>query len=92
MERWEEGNLPHNAGEPLLHPQLRDIFLAMRPFKERHGTRFVLYTNGMLLNENRSRDIHETDVVEEIHFSIDGYGDKESGEYMRPGSRWDNLW
>lgn len=51
--------------------------------------RVNIYTNATLLNNKRSKEIIDTNAIDEICFSLDG-GNKEDYEYNR-GSWWNTA-
>ncbi|OGP66793.1 MAG: hypothetical protein A2031_01745 [Deltaproteobacteria bacterium RBG_19FT_COMBO_43_11] len=66
----------HNAGETLLHPELRkmlDIFKEKKEKLKVKGVRVIsLLTNATLLCEQKTREILESGALDEIRFSVDG--------------------
>jgi MoaA/NifB/PqqE/SkfB family radical SAM enzyme len=61
--------------EPLLHPQALDI---LREFKRRYPTPFtVLYTNGVLLKEERATALLDEGLITSLVVSVDGMGHRE---------------
>jgi radical SAM protein with 4Fe4S-binding SPASM domain len=80
----------HNAGETLLHPNLKKMLEIIASKKEKiHGKPTIhLLTNAYILNEKNSNDIIESGSLDEIRFSVDG-GSKELYEKIRGGSKWE---
>jgi MoaA/NifB/PqqE/SkfB family radical SAM enzyme len=68
-------------GETLLHPKLEEIFSIFE----------YLYTNATVLTRAKAETICKYDVVNELVFSIDGHGDKETYEYIRRNTKWEKV-
>ena len=78
---------PHLFGEPFLHPQVLDIFDAIKS----RGKRLIEYTNGSVLAGDILDGVCSMLTPGDImSFSVEGY-DRESYESMRPGLKWDRL-
>ncbi|KKR12046.1 MAG: Radical SAM domain protein [Candidatus Wolfebacteria bacterium GW2011_GWC2_39_22] len=82
----------HNAGETLLHPNLKRLLdiIAVKKQEIKSKPTVHLLTNALILNEQKSREIIESGAIDEIRFSIDG-GTKEAYESIRRGSNWGKV-
>jgi sulfatase maturation enzyme AslB (radical SAM superfamily) len=82
----------HNAGEVLLHNNLKEM-LRIVSSKRRsipHRPLISLLTNATLLNEVKGELIVESDALDEVRFSVDG-GTKELFESIRVGATWEKV-
>lgn len=85
-----------NGGETLLHPNFIGMLKIVKEYKDtfrKSGREFPfidLLTNGTVLNADLSREIIDMDVVDAMHFSVDG-GSREKYEELRKGARWDAV-
>jgi len=80
------------GGEPLLHPAFPEFLEIMREAgMHRLGYENIqIFTNGVT-NPQYYEDIVQSGVIGLVRFSIDGCGDRESYEHMRPPAKWDDL-
>ncbi|MDE3075070.1 MAG: radical SAM protein [Chloroflexota bacterium] len=89
VDQCVEAGVPHISlflsGEPTVHPKLTE----MVAIAEAAGIESGFHTNGMLLNEERSRALIEAGLSQ-ISFSIDGE-DKETYESIRVRGKWERL-
>lgn len=96
--RFSKVNTIHlyNAGEVLLHPQLKEMLAVIRKYKEEailKGTAFpkiALLTNATVLTEKHIDILLEANVLDHIRFSMDG-GSKEKFEDMRERANWEGF-
>jgi len=82
----------HLAGETLLHPKIATFLRMIAKYKEQNVKfpKVTLLTNAIPLNDKLSRQILESDALDEIRFSIDG-GNKENYEEIRIGASWEKV-
>ncbi len=86
----------YNAGEILLHPKLGDMLDIIKKYKEQAKQKNIsfpqiaLLTNAAILDEKNSKLIINSDVIDNIRFSMDG-GSKEKFEEMRVRAKWDDF-
>ena len=80
------------GGEPLLHPRFEELLGIMRRHRvhELEYENVQIFTNGVT-NPQLYPAIVKSGVIKLVRFSIDGCGDRESYEYMRPPARWDDV-
>lgn len=84
----------HSGGETLLHPQIGELLVVIKRYKDlakQKGQRFPkvnLLTNGTPLLENKAKEIIESGAVDVMRFSMDG-GSPERFESMRIRAKWD---
>lgn len=79
-----------HLGEPLAHPNLIDCLEVISKVHNKFKRRVVLHTNGSLLNKEKAAALLETTAVTELTLSFDGFGDKESFEFLR-GKHYDKV-
>lgn len=72
-----------NFGEPLAHPQFRQILELIYESKVFEESYVIMFTNGSLLKGEKAKDILEIPVINKLVFSFDGFGDEESYAYLR---------
>lgn len=83
----------YNAGEVLLHPKLIEMLDIIRQFKllaQKKNIFFpqiALLTNATILDEKKSKLLIDSNVIDNIRFSMDG-GNKEKFEEMRERAEW----
>lgn len=86
----------YNAGEVLLHPKLEEMLSIIRKYKERAARekknfpKIALLTNATILDEENSKILIHSEVLDHIRFSMDG-GNKEKFEEMRLRAKWDTF-
>lgn len=84
----------YNAGEVLLHPKLKEMLDVIKQFKEYakekkiYFPQIALLTNATILNEEKSNLLINSNIIDNIRFSMDG-GNKEKFEEMRERAKWD---
>jgi radical SAM protein with 4Fe4S-binding SPASM domain len=84
----------YNAGEVLLHPKLKEMLAIIKQYKTHakskglHFPKIALLTNATILDEENSKTIIDSEVLDNIRFSMDG-GNKEKFEEMRLRAKWD---
>jgi len=89
-------NLYSGGGEPLLHRDLAGVLATIKEFKLRSLERrrpfpiVHIVTNATTLNDRVAATIIESEVVDDIRFSIDG-GTREAFEELRSGAHWDAV-
>ena len=57
-----------NVGEPLMHPN----FIEINEYAKGHGWKTGIYTNGVLLTEEKMRQIYSSGGIDTINISITG--------------------
>lgn len=83
----------YNAGEVLLHPELEKMLAIIKEYKTRALQRNIkfpqigLLTNATILDEENSKILIDSGVLDHIRFSMDG-GSKEKFEEMRTRASW----
>lgn len=86
----------YNAGEVLLHPKLQEMLDVIKQFKERavlnkrSFPQIALLTNATILDEKKSKLLIDSNVIDNIRFSMDG-GNKEKFEEMRERADWNTF-
>lgn len=86
----------YNAGEVLLHPDLKEMLDIIRSYKEKsllngkHFPKIALLTNATILNEKNSNILIDSGILDHIRFSMDG-GNKEKFEEIRTRAKWDDF-
>ena len=80
------------AGEPLLHPKLKEILELIKSYKDKYTNfpRVKIFTNAMVMNESMSKLLINSGAIDWIGFSIDG-GNRENCEKIRAGSKFDVI-
>jgi len=84
----------YNAGEVLLHPKMESMLAIIKYYKEwakQKGIGFpqiALLTNATILDEKHTKILINSEVLDNIRFSMDG-GSKEKFEEMRVRAKWD---
>lgn len=78
------------AGEVFLHPDLLKALEIIKKIKIKN-LRFEIWTNGTIIKEEQLRDILSLNLLDGIVFSFDGYGDKETFEYIRQGANYNKV-
>jgi radical SAM protein with 4Fe4S-binding SPASM domain len=84
----------YNAGEVLLHPKIEEMLAIIKHYKELSKERNIsfpkiaLLTNAIVLNEKNANALINSEVLDNIRFSMDG-GSKEKFEEMRERAKWD---
>ena len=94
LERARSGYeriLLFRSGEPFLHPNIAGLLTAIEEKPAFSDIVVEFYTNGMVLSEEQVETLVTSPLNVEIIFSIDGIGDRESFEYMRPGAIWERM-
>jgi radical SAM protein with 4Fe4S-binding SPASM domain len=79
----------HNGGETLMHPRLRpmlDVIAAKRAGRTAVPV-FTLLTNGVLLNDAKSKTILESGAIDLLRVSVDG-GSVAAFEEIRTPAKW----
>ena len=85
------GRIHLTGGDGLQHPNLEGILSCIRRYKERGGKSCVLIsTNVILLGKEKVELIVNSQVVDVMQCSIDGY-DRKSFEWLRPPAKFDNI-
>ncbi len=85
-----------NAGETLLNPNFSSLLNIIGKYKKigiKKNGRFPkvqLLTNGTMLTFSKSREIINSNALDEIIFSVDG-GTLEEYEMIRRGAKWEVL-
>lgn len=74
------------GGEPLAHPQYRACLEIM----DGVSARVIQHTNASLLSGDRADAILQTSTIDDLVFSFDGFGDRESFELLR-GPHFDRV-
>lgn len=77
-------------GEPLAHPKLRECFSIINRVHNKFKRRVILHTNASLLKGEKIEALLDIPAVTELTFSFDGFGDKESFEFLR-GKHFDKV-
>ena len=86
----------YNAGEVLLHPKLKEMLDIIKHYKQQaaeqgiHFPLIALLTNATILDDENSKILIESSVLDHIRFSMDG-GNKEKFEEMRERAKWDSF-
>lgn len=70
-------------GEPLAHPEVYEMFRILNGIRRSKDTPVILYTNGSLLSGEAAYALLELPYVTQLYISFDGYGTKESYDYLR---------
>ena len=70
-------------GEPCSHPDIYELFRIFCRIKRGQDTPVLLYTNASCLTGEAAYAILELPWVTQLYISFDGYGTKESYEYLR---------
>ncbi len=84
----------YNAGEVLLHPKLMEMLDIVKHFKEKAKEKNIFFpqiallTNAIILDEKKSKLLINSNIIDNIRFSMDG-GNKEKFEEMRKRAEWD---
>jgi len=84
----------YNAGEVLLHPKLMDMLNIIKQFKIQAKEKNIFFpqiallTNATILDEAKSKLLINSNIIDNIRFSMDG-GNKEKFEEMRTRAEWD---
>lgn len=77
-------------GEPLAHPKLRECFQILQRVHRKFPRKVILHTNASLLKGEKVEALLEIPAVTDLTFSFDGFGDKESFEFLR-GQHFDRV-
>ncbi len=86
----------YNAGEVLLHPNLDEMLLIIKQYKDLARDKRIpfpqisLLTNATILDDKNSKILIESGVLDYIRFSMDG-GSREKFEEMRVRAKWDEF-
>ena len=82
----------HNAGETLLHDNLREMLRVIYSKKAYLNNQplISLLTNATVLTRAKAEMIIESNALDEIRFSVDG-GTRELFESIRIGAKWENV-
>lgn len=75
-------------GETLAHPDCYRIFEILNKIKRGKSTPVILHTNASCLAGESAYAILEIPFITQLYISFDGYGTKESFEYMRGAHAW----
>lgn len=84
----------YNAGEVLLHPKLSEMLDIIKYYKllasekSIHFPKIALLTNATILDKENSEILINSQVLDNIRFSMDG-GNKEKFEEMRERAKWE---
>ena len=84
----------YNAGEVLLHPKLMEMLGIIKQYKEQAKAKSIFFpqiallTNATILDEKKSKVLLDSNLIDNIRFSMDG-GNKEKFEEMRERAEWD---
>jgi len=70
-------------GEALTHPDCYEIFEIFNRIRRTESTPVILHTNASCLSGESAYAILELPYVTQLYISFDGYGTKESFEYLR---------
>lgn len=83
----------YNAGEVLLHPKLLEMLDIIKQFKKQAREKNIFFpqiallTNATILDEKKSKLLIDSNIIDNIRFSMDG-GNKEKFEEMRERAEW----
>lgn len=86
----------YNAGEVLLHPKLMEMLDIIKQFKIQAKEKNIFFpqiallTNATILDEAKSKLLINSNLIDNIRFSMDG-GNKEKFEEMRTRAEWDGF-
>lgn len=86
----------YNAGEVLLHPNLDEMLAIIKHYKNQAKENNIFFpqisllTNAVILDEDNSKTLIDSGVLDYIRFSMDG-GSKEKFEEMRVRAKWDGF-
>lgn len=70
-------------GESLAHPDIYEIYKILNGIKRDESTPIVCNTNASCLTGEAAYAILEIPYITQLYISFDGYGDKESFDYLR---------
>jgi len=79
-----------NFGEPLLHPEFRQLLEILSTSEVAEKAHVIMFTNGSLLAGDKADALIDIPVVNELNISFDGMGDKLSYEILR-GKHYDTV-
>jgi MoaA/NifB/PqqE/SkfB family radical SAM enzyme len=90
---WAVGEIAlHNGGEALMHPRLASMLGVIAAKRAAYGSfpLVSLLTNGVLLNDAKSKVILESGAIDRLRVSVDG-GTAAAFEEMRAPAKWSRV-